>query len=158
MFPSFATNVHNLPERDGERRHYNTSQRIFLCVCLEWFFLVLIMPFIKSHRVRNNNKILLNWTCHHDRRYNTPFKTQLSCHIPDWVDCPHFVHGLCFPVLAPPSPGHQLHWAGEILDYKLAMNFAFFSPSALKLWGLFRTPRDWTGFWKCTLKTIYQII
>lgn len=69
-----------------------------------------------------------------------------ACRPPSWIDCPHYGHSLHFPLLTPPSPVPQLHGAAEILYFKLAMSFPFFSLSALKLLVLFQTPRDWTEF------------
>lgn len=73
VLQSFAITVHNLLVRDCERHHYNCNQRISFRLCWEGFLPLSIMFFVKSHKVRNNNRILLNWICHHDRKYNTPF-------------------------------------------------------------------------------------
>lgn len=54
--------------------------------------------------------------------------------------------------------GAQLHWAVEILWFKLPMNSSFFSTAALELLVPFQMPRDWTEFWKLTLKAIFKIV
>lgn len=82
-------------------------------------------------------------------------KHNRACWLPSWIDCPHYVHSLHFLSPVSPSPATQLHWAVEILYFKLAVSFPFVSLSALKLLVLFQTPRDWAEFWKHTLKAIF---
>lgn len=54
--------------------------------------------------------------------------------------------------------GAQFHWAVEILWFKLPTNSSFFSTTVLELLVLFQMPRDWTEFWKLTLKAIFKIV
>lgn len=147
----FAT-VHNLPVRECER-HYTPNQRIFFCLCLEWFLLVSIM-FLLNHKrweiiigyclieyvaMTGGTKLHFNMgllTGHHDG---------LIAFIM-FVVCISFACSILFTAL--------IHWAVEILCFKLPMDSPFFSTAALELLVLFQMPRDWTELWKLSLKAI----
>lgn len=60
MLPSFVANVYKLPTRDCERHHYNSKEFsffVFGTICPNFNYIFIN---IKSHRVRNNNRISLN--------------------------------------------------------------------------------------------------
>lgn len=89
--------VHNLPVRDCERHHYNPNQRIFFCLCLEWYLQVSVM-FLLNH---------IGWEIiigYHLIEYVIMtggtilhLKHDGACWLPSWIDCPHYVHSLHFP-------------------------------------------------------------
>lgn len=105
----------NLPVTDCERLHYNSNQRIFLCLYLEWFLPVSIMFLLNPIECE-----IITGYCLIE--YVT-MTGGTMLHLKHCGAC-----RLCFPLPGAPSPLPRLHWAGEILYCKLAVNLSFLQP------------------------------
>lgn len=85
----------NLPVRGCERHHYNSNQRIFLCLYLEWFLPVSIMFLLNPIGCEIITGYCLIEYVTVTGGTMLHLKYSGACRLPNWIDCPH-VHTL-FP-------------------------------------------------------------